>query len=72
MKTDYPVDTKCLFALGANEPVKTQHPCHPRRWSWRCGPWLLRLWNQDALILFLSDNGASAEIMVRDDGHDAI
>src|SRR5213075_1534246 len=24
----------------------------------------------DTLILFLSDNGASAEIMVRDDGHD--
>ena len=26
-------------------------------------------WN-DTLIIFLSDNGASAEIMVRDDGHD--
>ncbi len=25
----------------------------------------------DTLILFLSDNGASAEIMVRGDGHDA-
>lgn len=25
---------------------------------------------EDTLILFLSDNGASAEIMVRDDGHD--
>ena len=25
---------------------------------------------QDTLVLFLSDNGASAEIMVRDDGHD--
>src|SRR5437763_14130057 len=24
----------------------------------------------DTLVLFLSDNGASAEIMVRDDGHD--
>jgi arylsulfatase A-like enzyme len=26
---------------------------------------------EDTLILFLSDNGASAEIMVRDDGHDS-
>ncbi len=25
---------------------------------------------EDTLIVFLSDNGASAEIMVRDDGHD--
>ena len=25
---------------------------------------------EDTLIFFLSDNGASAEIMVRDDGHD--